>query len=220
MADELTSQHPVPDDRVGGPRAEDAALLAPLAVPDHAALSRLRGRLADAARTEGVLDVAYRVVASPVGDLLLAATEVGLVRVAFASEGIDVVLDVLARRISPRVLAAPARLDRTARELDEYFSGRRRAFGLPLDLRLAQGFRRDVVEHLPEIPYGSTATYAAVAALAGSPRATRAVGTACARNPLPLVVPCHRVVRSDGSPGQYLGGEAAKRWLLDHERAR
>lgn len=219
MADLTTSRQLLPGDAHGGPSAEDAALLAPLAVPDEAAVSRLRARLADAARTEGILDVAYRVVASPVGDLLLAATEAGLVRVAFASEGVDAVLDVLARRISPRVLAAPARLDRTARELDEYFHGRRRSFDLALDLRLAQGFRRSVVEHLPEIPYGSTATYAAVAALAGSPRATRAVGTACATNPLPLVVPCHRVVRSDGSPGQYLGGEAAKRWLLDLERA-
>lgn len=220
MADEPISQRTVLDDRAGGPRAEDTALLAPLAVPDHEALSRLRERLADTARTEGILDVAYRVVGSPVGDLLLAATEAGLVRVAFASEDLDAVLDVLARRISPRVLAAPARLDRAARELDEYFAGRRRSFSLTLDTRLVQGFRRAVVEHLPEIPYGSTASYAAVAALAGSPRATRAVGTACARNPLPLVVPCHRVVRSDGTPGQYLGGEAAKRWLLELERAR
>lgn len=203
-----------------GPRAEDAALLAPLTVPDDLAIARLRARLVAAAQSEGLLDVAYRVVGSPVGDLLLAATDAGLVRVAFASEGIDLVLDVLARRISPRVLAAPRRLDDVARELEEYFAGRRRAFDLPLDLRLTAGFRRDVVVHLPEIGYGEVASYAAVAARAGSPRATRAVGSACARNPLPLVLPCHRVVRSDGSLGQYAGGVAAKSWLLDLERGR
>lgn len=203
-----------------GPRAEDTTLLAPLTIPDDAALARLRSRLASSARSDGLLDVAYRVVGSPVGDLLLAATEIGLVRVAFASEGVDGVLEVLARRISSRVLAAPARLDRTARELEEYFAGHRRSFDLPLDLRLAAGFRRDVVVHLPEIAYGEVASYATVAARAGSPRATRAVGSACARNPLPLVLPCHRVVRSDGSPGQYAGGVAAKSWLLELERGR
>src|SRR6185312_3845010 len=120
----------------------------------------------------------------------------------------------LSAAVSPRVLRAPARLDQVAQELDEYFEGRRRMFDLPLDLRLAGGFRREVLAHLPEIGYGHTASYAAVAALTTSPRAVRAVGTACARNPLPLVVPCHRVVRSDGSQGAYLGGTEAKAWLL------
>lgn len=187
--------------------------------PDAVDLTRLRARLAAAAQRDGLLDVAYRVVGSPLGDLLLAATERGLVRVAFASEGLDSVLEVLSRQISPRVLVAPARLDRSARELEEYFAGTRRRFDLALDLRLATGFRRDVVAALPQIGYGEVASYASVAARAGSPRATRAVGTACARNPLPLVLPCHRVVRSDGSLGQYAGGAPAKAWLLALEGA-
>lgn len=179
--------------------------------------SVLRARLAVAAQERGLLDVAYRTIDTPVGEMLVAATEVGVVRLAFAVEGFDQVLDVLARKVSPRVLRAPARLDRLVHEVEEYLTGRRRSFDVPLDLSLASGFRRAVVQHLPEIPYGRTATYTDVAAIAGSPRAVRAVGTACAKNPLPLVVPCHRVVRSDGTTGQYAGGPAAKRWLLDLE---
>ena len=127
-------------------------------------------------------------------------------------------LDELARRVSPRVLRAPRRLDAAARELEEYFAGTRTGFGVPLDLTLATGFRRGVLDVLRGIGFGATRSYAAVAALAGSPRAVRAVGTACARNPLPLVVPCHRVVRSDGTSGQYAGGPEAKARLLRMER--
>ena len=183
--------------------------------PEH--LHRLHDRLTMQAQTEGILDVAYRVVDSPVGGLLLAATDVGLVRVAFAREDYDVVLQSLSDRISPRILDAPARLDAAARELDEYFAGRRRAFDLPLDRRLAKGFRGTVLLHLSEIDYGNTATYASLARLSGNPKAVRAVGTACATNPLPVVVPCHRVVRSDGTMGGYLGGVEAKRMLLGLE---
>ena len=193
---------------------------ASLLAPDDATLDRLRSRLGRAAAADGLLDVAYRIVDSPIGGLLLAATEEGLVRVAFEREGFESVLEQLGRRLGSRVLRAPARLDAAASEVEEYLAGRRHTFDLPLDLALTSGFRREVVEHLPDIAYGSTASYAAVAALAVSPRATRAVGTACARNPLPLVMPCHRVVRSDGGLGQYLGGEATKRWLLDLERGR
>jgi len=182
-------------------------------------LSRLHDRLAAAAQREGVLDVAFRVVDSPVGPLLLASTEQGLVRVAYASEDHDAVLQVLADKVSPRILRAPARLDLAARELDEYFAGRRRAFDLPLDWRLSAGFRRAVLGQLADIGYGHTASYAAVARLAGNPKAVRAVGTACATNPMPVVVPCHRVVRSDGSLGGYLGGADAKRTLLTLEAA-
>ena len=182
-------------------------------------LSRLHERLAAAARRAGLLEVGYRVVDSPVGPLLLAATEQGLVRVAYAREDHDAVLQALADRVSPRILRAPGRLESAARELGEYFDGRRRAFGLPLDWRLASGFRRTVLRQLPGIGYGRTASYAAIAQRAGSPRAVRAVGTACATNPLPVVVPCHRVVRSDGSLGGYLGGAEAKRTLLDLEAA-
>jgi len=187
------------------------------AAPEH--LRALRTRLAAAAQAEGILDVAYRTVDSPVGPLLLAATEAGLVRVAYASENHDMVLQTLSDRISPRILNSPARLDTVARELNEYFDGRRRGFDVPLDWRLSAGFRSTVLHRLPEIGYGHTASYAAVARLAGSPRATRAVGTACATNPLPLVVPCHRVVRSDGGMGGYLGGVEAKRTLLSLEAA-
>jgi methylated-DNA-[protein]-cysteine S-methyltransferase len=139
--------------------------------------------------------------------------------VAFAREGHDLVLDELASRGSPRVLHAPARLDRVASELEEYFAGRRRRFELPLDWQLSRGFRRAVLSQLPEIRYGRTASYAAVAAAAGNPRAVRAVGSACATNPLPVVVPCHRVVRSDGTLGGYGGGLDAKKTLLALEAA-
>jgi methylated-DNA-[protein]-cysteine S-methyltransferase len=191
-------------------RAYDAA-------PDH--MRALHNRLAAAAQADGILDVAYRTVDSPVGSLLLAATEAGLVRVAYASENHNAVLQTLSDRISPRVLSAPARLDTVARELDEYFGGQRHGFDVPLDWRLSAGFRSAVLHRLPEIGYGHTASYAAVARLAGNPGAVRAVGTACATNPLPVVVPCHRVVRSDGGMGGYLGGAEAKRTLLTLEAA-
>lgn len=190
------------------------AELAPVAEAEAASLERLGAMLGQRAACQGLVDVAYRVIDSPVGRLLLAGTEAGLVRIAFASEGHDAVLESLAATISPRILTSPTRLDAAAKELEEYFAQRRRHFGVALDFRLAHGFRREVLSHLQEIGYGHTASYAAVAALTSSPRAVRAVGTACARNPLPLVVPCHRVVRSDGSQGAYLGGAEAKTLLL------
>jgi len=191
------------------------------AFPDatEADLRRLHDRLADGAAAQGILDVAYRTLDTPVGTLLLAATETGLIRVAYQSEGHEQVLAALAARISPRILHAPRRLDEAARELEEYFAGRRRGFDLPLDLSLSRGFRRLVLDHLSDIAYGHTASYAAVAAAAGNPRAVRAAATACATNPLPVVVPCHRVVRSDGSVGGYVGGPAAKQALLRLEAA-
>ena len=180
---------------------------------------RLHERLVADAEREGLLDLAYRTVDSPVGPLLLAATEQGLVKVAFDRQDHDAVLAGLAETVSPRILRAPARLDTVTRQLEEYFTGGRRSFDVPLDFRLAHGFRLSVLEHLPDIGYGHTESYAQVAAAAGSPKAVRAVGTACALNPLPVVVPCHRVVRSDGSYGQYAGGEEAKRILLTMEAA-
>jgi methylated-DNA-[protein]-cysteine S-methyltransferase len=185
--------------------------------PDH--LSRLHDRLAAAAQTDGILDVAYRTIDTPVGPLLLAATDVGLVRVAYANEDHDAVLLALADHISPRIMQSPGRLDETARELDEYFAGHRRTFDITLDWRLSKGFRSIVLHALPGIDYGHTASYADVAQRAGNPKAVRAVGTACATNPLPVVVPCHRVVRADGALGGYLGGVEAKRALLDLEAA-
>jgi methylated-DNA-[protein]-cysteine S-methyltransferase len=129
------------------------------------------------------------------------------------------VLSSLADKVSPRILKAPERLDRAARELDEYFGGQRRRFDLPLDLRLSKGFRRAVLGYLPDIGYGQTASYGAVAAAIGNAKAVRAVGTACATNPLPVIVPCHRVIRSDGQIGLYGGGSEAKRVLLKLEAA-
>lgn len=182
-------------------------------------LRSLRERLDRAAAEHGLLDVAYRTVDSPLGPLLLAATEKGLVRVAFEAEDFDAVLDVLSRKVSPRVLRSAPRLDPAARELDEYFAGSRHAFDLPLDRALSAGFRQEVQQYLPHIDYGTTRTYKEVAVSLGNPKAVRAVGTACATNPLPVVVPCHRVLRSDGGLGGYLGGIEAKKALLGLEGA-
>lgn len=182
-------------------------------------IDRLHARLVTRAADEGLLDVAYRVLDSPLGALLVAATPEGVVRVGFEVEGHDAVLADLAERVSPRVLQAPARLDDVARGLDGYFSGGP-APEVPLDLRLLHGYRREVVTTLPGIPFGRTATYAEVAAMTGRPRAVRAVGSACAHNPVPLLLPCHRVVRSDGSEGGYRGGPEAKHALLELEAAR
>ncbi|HEX3514628.1 MAG TPA: methylated-DNA--[protein]-cysteine S-methyltransferase [Trebonia sp.] len=186
---------------------------------DADTLARLKARLEHAAEAEGLLDVAYTTVDSPVGPLLLAATPKGLVRVAYDIEDHDRVLDTLAQRLSPRVLRAPKRLETAARELDEYFGGQRQAFDLPLDLSLSRGFRQLVQRHLPEIGYGQTRTYGQVATLVGNPKAVRAVGTACATNPLPVVVPCHRVLPASGAPGRYVGGPEAKVTLLTLEAA-
>ncbi|MGI8790705.1 MAG: methylated-DNA--[protein]-cysteine S-methyltransferase [Actinomycetota bacterium] len=200
------------DNRVKGPDIVDR-----LFYDDSAAQERLHDRLVAAAEAEGILDVAYRSIDTPVGSLLLAATDQGLVRVAYAGEDHDSVLATLAQSISPRLLNAPARLDAAAREIDEYFAGGRVAFEVPLDLRLSRGFRREVLAQLSAIDYGKTATYAWVAAAAGNPKAVRAAGSACATNPIPVVVPCHRVVRSDGTIGRYAGGSDIKKILLTLE---
>jgi methylated-DNA-[protein]-cysteine S-methyltransferase len=198
---------------------ETAGLLAALPEITPAELAALHDRLVASADHGDLVDVAYRTIDSPVGPLLLAATPQGLIRVAYESEDHDTVLAALADQVSPRILNAPRRLDIAARELDEYFAGARRQFDLPLDLSLARGFRLTVLSHLPDIGYGQTASYGTVALLAGRPRAARAVGTACANNPLPVVVPCHRVILADGGIGAYLGGPAAKRLLLSLEAA-
>ena len=177
----------------------------------------LHARLAGLAERRGLLDIAYRTVESPLGPLLLAATGKGLVRVAFSREDCEDVLARLASEVSARILHAPRRLDPAARQLDEYFARKRRTFTVPVDLQLAHGFRRSVLLRLRDIPYGQTRSYTAVAKAAGNASAVRAAASACARNPVPLVVPCHRVVRSDGSPGDYRGGPEAKRVLLAME---
>jgi methylated-DNA-[protein]-cysteine S-methyltransferase len=189
------------------------------AAGDDERLASLHAALVERASTESAVDATYRVVDSPVGSLLLAATENGVLRVAFEIEDHDRVLESLAASVGSRILRGGHRLDPLARELDDYFAGRRHGFDVPLDLRLARGFRLAVLRHLSEIPYGSTESYAKVAVASGSPKAVRAVGSACATNPLPIVVPCHRVVRSDGSLGGYLGGLPTKQRLLALEQA-
>jgi methylated-DNA-[protein]-cysteine S-methyltransferase len=174
--------------------------------------------LARAAAAAGLLDVAYATFDSPVGTLLLAATPTGLVRVAYLDGGDqEAVLEDLAARVSPRVLAAPRTLDEPRRELDEYFAGRRSTFEMALDWQLTGGFGRRVLQATARIPYGSVSSYKDVAAQAGSPRGSRAAGNALGANPLPIVVPCHRVVYSGGGLGGYTGGLGRKRVLLGVE---
>ncbi len=183
----------------------------------EADLARLTGQLAARAATEGLLDVGYDEVDSPFGRLLACVTLAGVVRVAFAGEDHDAVLAGLARQVSPRILRSRARLEPVRRELGEYFDGRRNRFDVAVDWRLATGFRRAALAAVAAVPYGTTATYAEVARAAGSPKAVRAAGSACATNPVPIVVPCHRVIRSGGGLGGYLGGLEAKRALLELE---
>lgn len=195
-------------------------IFAALPETDPEVTDRLHAALIAAAQSEGLLDIAYRIIDSPVGRLLVAATERGLVRVAFDREGHDQVLEALAAQISPRIFRSPARLDEVAREFDQYFAGKRIRFDIPLDTQLSSGFRREVLTQLPKIDYGTTASYTEIAQRIHNPKAVRAVGTACATNPLPVVIPCHRVVRIDGGMGGYLGGVDAKRTLLSLESAR
>jgi methylated-DNA-[protein]-cysteine S-methyltransferase len=171
-------------------------------------------RLAERASNEGLLDVAYTTTESPFGTLLLATTPKGLVRVGLPNQDADELLVDLATRVSPRVLEAPAQLDEVRRELDLYFEGRLTEFDLPLDWQLSKDFRRKVLRAIARIPYGQTRSYTQMATNAGNVRAVRAAGTACGTNPIPLVVPCHRVLRSGGALGGYGGGLPMKEALL------
>jgi methylated-DNA-[protein]-cysteine S-methyltransferase len=186
------------------------------AIPER--WERLRDALADQAGREDLIDVAYERHETPLGTIIVGATREGLVRVGLPSEREDDVLRPLAERISPRVLRASREsLVQARRELDEYFGHVRRSFGIRLDWRLASGFRREVLRATEQIPYGRTVSYRDVATSAGSPNAVRAAGTALATNPLPIVVPCHRVLRTGGGLGQYRGGPEAKAQLLQLE---
>jgi methylated-DNA-[protein]-cysteine S-methyltransferase len=181
--------------------------------------ARLGEELGRRALDAGLADVAYGSMDSPVGELLVAVTERGLVRVAFASEPGDEVLEELAARVSPRVLRLPGRTDAVRRELDEYFAGERRRFDLPLDWSLVRGFAQGVLRATAGVPFGAVTTYRQVAEAAGSPRASRAAGNALGSNPIPIVVPCHRVLHSGGGLGGYAGGLDRKRYLLSLERS-
>jgi methylated-DNA-[protein]-cysteine S-methyltransferase len=185
---------------------EDASRL-PADVP-----AELRQRLAERAADEGLLDVAYAELDSPIGPLAVAGTPRGLVRIAYHPA--ETVAEELAATLSPRVMEAPSRLDKVRRELDEYFEGRRHEFDLAIDWSLTHGFFRRVLRQTARIGYGSVGTYAEVARRAGSPRAVRAAGNALGSNPIPIVVPCHRVVRTGGGLGGYGGGLERKQYLL------
>jgi methylated-DNA-[protein]-cysteine S-methyltransferase len=176
-------------------------------------------RFTERAAEEGLLDVAYSTTDSPFGELLLAATPRGLVRVGLPEQDSEQLLEDLAARVSPRVLESPAQLDEARRELDLYFSGRLTEFDLALDWRLSRDFRRRVLRAINRIPYGQTRSYLQVAAIAGNERAVRAAGSACGSNPIPIVVPCHRVLRTGGGLGGYGGGTEMKRALLELEGA-
>jgi methylated-DNA-[protein]-cysteine S-methyltransferase len=173
-------------------------------------------RFREAATEAGLVDVSFDVADTQIGPLLLAVTERGLCRISFDPDP-DRETETLARTFGVRVLRAPRELDPVRRELDEYFEGRRRDFDLPLDLRGREGFSRDILERLSKVPYGEVTTYKSLAVEAGNPRAARAVGTIMNRNPIPIVLPCHRVVGSNGSLVGYGGGLERKRLLLDLE---
>jgi len=177
-------------------------------------------RLTDSAQAEGLLDVAYAMSDSPFGPLLLAATPKGLVKLSLPGHDPEETLEDLAARISPRVLEAPARLDEARRELDLYFEGKLTEFDLPLDWQLSRDFRRRALRAIDRIPYGKTRSYTEIARSAGNERAVRAAGTACGANPIPIVVPCHRVLRTSGALGGYGGGLPMKEALLELEGIR
>ena len=177
-------------------------------------LAQLRAVLARRAAQDGLLDVAYGTYDSPLGPLTVFVTPRGLVRLSYPGEPVDDQLDELATLISPRVMAAPERTDDVRRQLDDYFGGTRRDFELPIDWRLLRGFRADVLRATSQIPFGSVISYRDVAAAAGSPNAYRAAGNALGSNPIPIVVPCHRVVHAGGGLGGYTGGLERKQFLL------
>lgn len=186
---------------------------APAPAPDLD-LAALRRRLARRAEEEGLLDVAYGTYDSPLGPLTVVVTPRGLVRLAYPDEPIEVELAEIAERISPRVLEAPQRTDEVRRELDAYFAGRRRGFDVPIDWRLVRGFAGEVLRATARIPFGQVSTYRRIATEAGSPNAYRAAGNALGSNPVPIVVPCHRVLHAGGGLGGYTGGLDRKRFLL------
>jgi methylated-DNA-[protein]-cysteine S-methyltransferase len=180
-------------------------------------LVRFRRRLARRAADEGLLDVAYGTHDSPLGRLTIMVTPRGLVRLSYPGEGVDVQLRELADRVSPRILEAPERTDEVRRQLDAYFEGRRHDFEVPIDWRLVRGFAGDVLRATARIPFGRVSSYREVATAAGSPNAYRAAGNALGSNPIPIVVPCHRVLHAGGGLGGYTGGLERKRYLLQLE---
>ena len=172
------------------------------------------------AEADGLVDIAYTTVDSPMGQMLVAATARGLVALGLPRSSQDQILWELSRRVSPRLLEAPERLDGVRRELHEYFEGKRKTFEMPVDWQLIHGFHTAVLRQTARIPYGSVSTYKEMAVRAGSPLAARAAGNALATNPIPIVIPCHRVLATGGGLGGYGGGLDMKKWLLELEGAR
>jgi methylated-DNA-[protein]-cysteine S-methyltransferase len=184
------------------------------------AWAAVQARFAARAASDGLVDVAFEDHDTPLGRMRLSATGRGIVRMVLPTENADEVLEHLARKVSSRILrVSTPTITAARRQLDEYFEGSRRTFDVPLDWTLTRGFRREVLRATAQIPYGQTSSYRQVATVAGSPDAVRAAGSALANNPLPILVPCHRVLRTDGGLGQYLGGQAAKTRLLTLEKA-
>ena len=176
--------------------------------------SELAAEVARRAEADGLADVAYTTADSPFGTLTLAATDEGIVTLGLPNLPTDEILEDLAKRVSPRILEAPGRLDEARRELDLYFEGQLKDFDVPLDWRLSTGFRQRVLREIDRIPFGETRSYMEMAAGAGNPRAVRAAGSACGSNPIPIIVPCHRVLRTGGGLGGYGGGLELKEELL------
>ena len=188
--------------------------LAGMVEPTALDLPALRATLARRAAEDGLLDVAYGIHESPLGPLTVFVTPRGLVRLSYPGEPIEAQMEELATLVSPRLMAAPERTDEVRRQLDDYFGGTRRDFELPIDWRLLRGFRGEVLRATASIPFGAVSSYREVATAAGSPNAYRAAGNALGSNPVPIVVPCHRVLHAGGGLGGYTGGLDRKRWLL------
>jgi methylated-DNA-[protein]-cysteine S-methyltransferase len=214
----MTNRNDIATDRAAVERALKAA-------GGSMDLDRLARGVSERAENEGLVDVAYTTIDTPFGEMLIAGTERGVLRVAFphrkgtATREWEALLDQIAEVVSPRILEAPERLDDVRRQLDAYFEGRLRDFSVPLDWRLTKGFQGKAIHQIARIPYGETISYAELAKRAGNPRAFRAVGTACGANPLPPIVPCHRVLPASGGVGNYGGGPDMKRALLELEGA-
>ena len=197
----------VPEDRLSGP----ASAL------EESMVAALNAEVLARGDATGLVDAAYTLMPSPMGELVVVVTDRGLLRIGFDTEELSAVLTEVAEAVGPVVVEDSGMTRTVVAELGEYFAGERRSFDIALDLRLTRGFRAEVQQALADIPFGSTMSYAEMAAHLGNPKAVRAVGTACAKNPIPLILPCHRIVRSDGSFGNYRGGHDRKQWVLDFE---
>lgn len=197
--------------------APEGLLAGPASALEESMVAALNAEVIARRDVAGLVDAAYTRMSSPMGELVVVVTDRGLLRIGFDTEELSAVLAEVAGVVGPVVIEDAGMTHAVVEELGEYFAGERKSFDLALDLRLTRGFRAEVQQALADIPFGSTMSYAEMAAHLGNPKAVRAVGTACAKNPIPLILPCHRIVRSDGSFGNYRGGHHRKQWVLDFE---